>query len=67
MRKLKNDSSKKIYIDTVNNNDKSMSQKFKIIKNKVKRDIIKKPRIENDKYNIQEIIKKRGLGKHTNK
>ena len=68
IRNLKNDSSKKVYIDITNNNNKSMSQKFKKIKNVVKKDVNKKRKINHkDKYNIKDIIKRRGLDKMANK
>ena len=45
-----------------------MSQKFKKIKNVVKKEVNKKRKINyKDKYNIKDIIKRRGLDKMSNK
>ena len=68
LKDLKNCSSRKNNIEPINNNNNSMSQKLKKIKKNVVTDLNKNQKMKikiskNDKYNIKEIIKRRGLNK----
>ena len=55
---------RKINIEPMNNNNSSISHKFKNTKKNIVTDLNKNLKIsKNDKYNIKEIIKKRGLNK----
>ena len=67
---LKKCYSRKIDIEPMNINNNSMSQKFKSIKKNIINDLNKNQNTarkvnKNDKYNIKDIIKRRGLNKYT--